>query len=327
MERAAAGGAGAVATATPPLVITGADIAIDPASAIAAGSMSAADFTKLATYAASTTSGWQFFGLGTDGAVTISANTTASGNYYPSTLTVNTSSRLSMASYAVYCSVSCTVEAGSFISNNGAPGLADGTAGAALAVGTLHPATTAGGAGGTAAGSASSAFTGPSGRGGAGGAGSGGAGGSAGARTSLGAARGGNSFYNVAHQSLNGLCFHAGATSLGIVFWAGGGGGGGGDGVAGGGGGAGAGGLVVCSPLIANGGSIECNGGDGGTPAAGNRGGGGPGGGGGVITLARSRTGAGTYQALKGTPGTGSGTGANGSIATAQDGLAAAFTC
>jgi hypothetical protein len=325
MERAASGGAGTVATASLPLLITGSDIAINQASAIAAGSMSAADFAKLATYPAAPRGGWQMFGLGTDGALVVNANTTATANLYPTTFQVTNNARQSMAGYAVFASVSITVDAGSFISCNGGNGQAGGAAGTSPATAAFGTASGAAGAGGTGAGSAGTNLINMvGGRGGAGGLGSSGAGGAAGTKTVPTAPRGSAGGYQVGHIALGGISFWGGGTTNASYQTGTGGGGGGGDGaVSGGGGGAGPQALLICAPLITMNGTAESNGGDGGSPASGNAGGGGPGGGGWVLTVAQTYAGSGTYRAIYGTPGTGFGTGANGSIATATNGVLA----
>ncbi len=328
MQSAGGGGSGTVATATPPLVITGADIAISPASAIAAGSMSAADFSKLALYASTYRSGWDQFGLGLDGAVAVSANTTASTNLYPTTYALSNNARHSMAGFLIECSVSATIDAGCFLSANGGDGAAGGGAGTAPGVGSFAAASGAAGAGALGAGGTGTNLTNQmGGRGGAGGAGSGGAGGAAGTRTVPTATRGGVTGYQVARMYLIGINYYAGGTAVAAINNGGGGGGGGGDGaVSGGGGGSGAQAVCLKAPVIVNNGTIEANGGGGGTPASGNAGGGGPGGGGIASTVCHSYSGSGTLRALKGTPGNGSGTGAAGSIATATDGVTAQWS-
>lgn len=59
------------------------------------------------------------FGNGTDVAVTISANTTLTRDMHYTSLRVTNSARLSEAGFRVFGSVSCEIDAGAFISNNG----------------------------------------------------------------------------------------------------------------------------------------------------------------------------------------------------------------
>lgn len=250
------------------------------------------------------------FGDGSDGAVTISSNTTLTRDMYYSSLTVNATFTLSTAGFKIF--VSGTLTNNGTISNNGTAGSAgvgtsSGAGGAGAVAGTLG----GGGAGattGAAAGAAGVAGTSvnPSigGSGGAGGAGgTGGSGGAGGVAT---------------FTPLRTLTPHIiyGVTLLG----GGAGGGSGGNGSTsggtrgnGGGGGGGGGVLFVWARFLVNNGTIQSLGGAGGAGAAsvgtGGNGGGGGGGGGGSVRLAYETITAGTLLATGGTGGAAGGNG------------------
>lgn len=242
------------------------------------------------------------YGTGTDGAVTISVDTTLAADKYYTTLVVNNGINLSTAGYAVYANTSITNNGGT-IRNNGSVGSVGGAAagtggtggaGGAGGTGNTFTAGTTGSAGGNGrsgggqAGNAGTAGTAknPSlgssgvagGTGGVGGsAGAGGAGGAGGAATAETVKVG---FPFTSTLSSGGVinvpkAFAAsGSVSLApLSTSAGSGGGGGGSGSStgtfhGGGGGGGAGGtggvIFLGAPVITNTGTIQSNGGTGG---------------------------------------------------------------
>lgn len=262
------------------------------------------------------------WGDGSDGAGTISGNTTLTKDMFYTTLTVNSSKTLTTAGYRIYATTSVTV-AGTIdcSGGNGANGKAD--AGASSAGGTAGGAGSFGGGtaggdgqevaggGGTKNGNNSTAISAAiGGKGGDGGA-AGGSAGTAGAATASTASMRSHSVAEVGIQ--------AGSTNYQMAGGSGGGSGGvtGAGGNAGSGGGGGGGGVVwISSPTVTvnAGGAIKANGGNAGTAAAtgGAAGGSGGGGGGYVYIRTGTYTNSGTVTASAGTKSNGTGGGANG---------------
>lgn len=270
----------------------------------------------------STISNNDIYGDGSDGDVTISADTSLARDMYYNNLTVDSTKILTGSSFRIF--VKNTLTNNGFIRNNGGAGgtggaASGGTAGTKVSSQFLGE-SKSGGTGGTpgAAGTASSNSIGGS--GGNGGLGNGGvpqAGGAGGTATALAAIAGGyrHGITALELRSING-------SSTIVLFQGGAGGGGGGDdtttGAGGGGGGGGGGLMVVAARIIVNSGTISCNGGNGGDAyqSAGNAGGGGGGGGGGLVMIYNSLT-AGTETANGGTGGAKRGTGVAGSNGSA----------
>ena len=287
------------------------------ADASNAGFMAAADFAKLGNIS---TLGGLFFGLGLDGDITYSSNTTQTTNLYPDHLTVNGGARLAQANYGIFAKTSVTVTANSFISNNGSSA-SGATGGATTPLGAIYPAIAAGSNGGTGAG-ANGGTGNLGGTAGNGGASSGAAGGNAGAKTAPAANRGGAGIHSIPYFGLINQAGYAGAATTALVAHGCGGGAGGGETThSGGGGGCGGGGCLVSAPTITvdSGSFIEANGGNGGTPPVGDCGGGGAGGGGNVYANARVYAIAGALRCLGGSKGllvggSGAANGADGSV-------------
>lgn len=226
------------------------------------------------------------FGDGSDGAVTISVDTTLTRDMYYSSLTVNSAINLTTAGFKIF--VSGTLSNAGTIRHNGTAGAAgsgitSGAGGAGAAAGTLGAGATgattgaAAAAAGQAGGASATAMGESAGAGGAGG--TGGAGGAAGVATYA-------PHRNTAPAIVYGITL--------ITGGAGGGSGGNGSTSGGtrgnGGGGGGGGGIVYLrASTLTNTGTISALGGAGGAGAAsvgtGGNGGGGGGGGGGVIYL------------------------------------------
>lgn len=283
--------------------------------------LSAANLNKLETQyeeAVDDAPGKALFGDGSDGIVTIAANTNLTRDMYYNTLTIDPTKILYTKGFRIF--VKGLLDNNGFIDHNGA----DGAAGAA-------PGPAAGGAGApdgsmgghndpdggdgrhNAAGEAgTNEAIGLGSAGGAGGAGSAHAGGAAGTLTASAAARGG---YKALPAMLIKTDFYS--ATFGPGGGSGGGGGGGDNTNSGGGGGGGAGIMYIAAQDIDNtGGVIRCNGGDGGDASAGNAGGGG-GGGGGYMLLVYNTLTANTETASGGVAGAKTGTGVAGAAGAA----------
>ncbi len=263
------------------------------------------------------------YGDGSDGNVTLVANTTLAQDTFYNVLdlagfNINTNGYRLFALGGIIGTG--TIGRAGLPGGNGAGGLG-GTPGLALG-GAALPGTVNGGAGGSGAtpggagGNVSLVPRGYTGTGGAGGA-AGSAGGAGGIISSTQAANQGGwrlAFTAIQARTINGSAFNA--------IGAGGGGGGGGSGpnVGGGGGGGGGGWVVVCAPTIAATVTITARGGAGGNgQASGNTGGGGSGQGGiAVVIIAQGNHP--TVVVTGGVPGIGNGTGAAG--ATGSSGVA-----
>lgn len=301
-------------TGTAPIAVGGTAtdpvIGISAATTLAAGSMSAANFTKLAGLPSDALGlGW-VFGDGSDGDVTLGAgSTTMTRDMFYRNLTIPSGSTLTGGS-RVFVSGTLQIDAGGSIDRSGiaAVGATAGTtapAGAnSLTAGTsgFNGFNTNGGAG---QGGSASAYSTTS---GAGGNGSGGTGGAVASLTAA-AGRGGlrNLFSMLGGYSLG--------TSPNAIPVGPSGGSGAGNGTQPGGG-AGAGGgtiLVVAKNLILNG-TIKSNGGAGGDAPNANTGGGGGGCGGSVFVTYHTLSGAGlaNITATGGAGGVGNGTGTAG---------------
>ena len=237
------------------------------------------------------------FGDGSDGDVTISANTTLTRDMYYNNLTIDSTKILTTAGYRIF--VKGTLTNNGTISNSGSDAVA-GAAGAAGAAGYYN----GGNDGGSSDNNGGNAGN-PS-LGGAGGAGGGG--GTGGTVTAPSATLGGFRHYIAA------VTMRSTTTAGTHSAISGGAGGGGGltSGSAGGGGGGGGGVLMVAAKIIDNSsGIIKSNGGDGADGVGGDAGGGGGGGGGVVVIIYNSLT-LGTETASGGTKGLKSGAGADG---------------
>lgn len=253
------------------------------------------------------------YGDGSDGAVTISSNTTITRNMCYTTLTVQSTFTLTTARFMVSAS-SGIVNAGT-IQDNGNSG-SGSTAGTALVTNFYSGNNSAGGAGatnavGTSAAAAGSNGGGSGGTGGSGGANAGGAGGTASVAPTNGSI--------LSHNALPWI--FGGFQGQAKIGGGGGGGGGGSNNASATGGGGGGGGGTVClsSPSINNlNGTIRANGGAGGNASgsAGDAGGGG-GGGGGLVVLIYDTLIPGTEQATAGALGTSFGAGGNASPGSA----------
>jgi len=289
--------------------------------------------------------GVAIYGDGSDGAVTISVNTTLARDQFYSSLTNNTGIILTLGNFRVF--VTGTLTNNGTISNNGAAGgngaaSQDNTGGSGgtitnIAAGSVGAGANGanGGAGGNAspatAGSAGSngassnptlgAAAGTPGAGLAGNSAGGGAAGTSGTATAPTAAQGGvRELWNVLRQVVvSGTTF---SQMVGGSGSGGGGGGGGSTGVSSGGGG-GAGGqgggvTLICAQTLTNSGTIRSNGGIGGNGGEGGPGDGGNGGGGGGGALYRiyNTVTAGTVQVDGGAAGTGGNGGTAGTAGT-----------
>jgi hypothetical protein len=237
-----------------------------------------------------------FYGLGTEGNVTFSSNTTLTGDRYIANMTINPGIRVITGGFRIF--VSGTLLFGSFnsiISYNGNDGVGR-NAGVALSTsaGSLGG-SGGGGAGGLtgAAGSAGGANSNQIGnRGGNGGAGSNAAG-AAGNTGYVTVANGGSVITaNTAYTNPPAIVYDftsiiRGRDLANNRLNGGGGGGGGSGGTArvGGGGGGGGGVVVICASVMSGPGIIQANGGNG-AAGAGSGAGGGGGGGGGIIVVA-----------------------------------------
>lgn len=311
-KKAAASGLSSVSV-TAPITgdgTSGNPLAVSPASGAAAGSMSAANFTKLAGLPSDSLGlGW-VFGDGSDGDVTLGAgSTTMTRDMFYRNLTIPSGSTLTGGS-RVFVSGTLQIDAGGSIDRSGvaAVGATAGTtapAGAnSVTAGTsgFNGLNTNGGAG---AGGGASAYASTSGAGGNGSGGTGGASASVTATASRGGLR--NLLSMIGGYSLG--------TTLNQVIVGPSGGSGAGNGTQPGGG-AGAGGgtvVVVAKNLILNG-TIKSNGGAGGDAPNANTGGGGGGCGGMVLVTYHtiSGTGVANITANGGTGGAGNGTGTAG---------------
>jgi hypothetical protein len=269
---------------------------------------------SLAAIAAPSDRGW--FGDGSDGDVTISADTSLSRDMYYNNLTVNASRSLNTNGFRIL--VAGTLTNNGTIHRGGNRGNDGSTGGAALANGTLagapkggDRATSSGSvAGGAGTGTATSGW---GGNGGAGGQSSGGgAGGNAGT----------NSYTLTSQPRTLPMAVNGAAQVLGTWTAVAGGSGGGAGGTtgilgSGGGGGSGGGVVVIAARKIVNGsGVVHADGGAGGNGASNvGAGGGGGGGGGGVVILVYNQlTGPGTIRAAGGAKGLA------GTVAPAADG-------
>ena len=284
-----------------------------------------------------TNSGIFSYGDGSDGNVTISANTSLSADMYYNNLTVDSAAVLNPAGFRIFVKDTLTLSGNAKISRNGSNG---GSGGTSLADGYLKGAA-ASGAGGAGqvngpglAGGAGVSVTNALGSGGP----AGQAGGDSTGTVRAGGAGGAASSATVSNVKLIANWHLAtlldvsstGATVKFTNSGSAGGGGGGGDALIGeaggtGGGGGGNGGIVAIyarSIVIASGSSITANAGNGGDGSNGNdggggfkngNGGGGAGGNGGVIILAyNSLTNNGSLTATLGTGGSGGGAGGTG---------------
>jgi hypothetical protein len=250
------------------------------------------------------------FGNGTDGNVTILADTTLVRDMYYNNLTI-TSGTLFPNGYRIHVLDTCTVAAGAFIARSGTDATTSAAV-AALTTGTLSGGTLSGAGGGVGAGAAGGASASSAGgSGGAGGAGGAGAGGAAGANTVIATNNGGVEILNTVPFGLRGRDL---ANALVTTGSGGGGGGGGGGANSGGGGGAGGGIIVVVARTLTGAGTLIAKGGNGASGQGANGGGGGGGGGGVIVTITTNDV---TMTSLVfsvagGTPGTGVGTGLTG---------------
>lgn len=246
------------------------------------------------------------YGDGSDGAGTISTDTTLTKDMLYTNLTVN-SGTLNTVGYRIYATGTVTIASGAKIAADGG-----NAAGGDYGQGVASAKCGASGTGtyGMAVGQPGTSVTGLGGAGGAGGSGSNLAGGAGGTAT------GATTLTNV---SLYIPCI--GILALSTGGKAGGGGGGSGGSNPGwassGGGGAGGGTLViVAGTAINNSGTLSAKGGVGGNAPNSDTGGGG-GGGGGIIFLVSPSITAGTTDVSGGAGGTGNGSGTNGSAGIA----------
>jgi hypothetical protein len=258
--------------------------------------------------------GDSIYGDGSDGTVTISADTTLTRCMMYGDLTVDSGKLLKTNGYRVF--VKGTLALNGTIQNNGTDGGAGGGLGAGAPSGFLNGGWN-GGAGNTQAGDGGQASPDPA-RGGAGGAGGQGTppgrlGGAGGTATLPGAANGGESIFREYMSIVRGIAL----TSK--INGGGGGGGGGGDGSNVGAGGGGGGGLVVVIARKVTGtGTIRANGGAGGNRDFYVAGGGGGGGGGGAALITDSASPVScTVEALGGAAGSSPGGGSPGTVGTA----------
>lgn len=286
-----------------------------------------------------------FFGDGSDGNVTVSTPIVLTRDQFYNNLTIAVGGSISFQNQRVFVAgtldltnaAAFTLDGSGTSGNNGGAGGAGGGAGATTAVGTNITGRSggAGGAGGTTTGTQGAAGAGGNSITGSGG-GSGGAGGT-GTSGAGGAQRNSTAVTNYPMRDIT-TWFTPQSGNGGQVFVGGagsGGGGGGGDGANSGGGGGGGGSsgqtVYIAANIITTGVSTPGGvitswggaGGNGGSPAAGNTGGGGaggPGSGGWVVVKYNTKIGAAVTgligaipNVFSGTPGTGHGTGTNGS--------------
>jgi len=254
--------------------------------------------------------GYAIFGDGNDGTVTISTTVTLTRDMFYDVLTVRSGGVLKTANYRVFCSVSCTVQSGGIIQNDGVSGTVARWGGVAVTAGTLGagangvdaPATNTNGQAGVAT---TLSFGGASGAGGA--AASTYTGGAGASATAPGATFGSPRALPIA---LTMKALSNGGTS---TFT---GGAGGGSGAAkvwnGGGGGSGAGVMVLAAKALTIDGTVRADGGTGGQSNGGGLADGGAGGGGGggcIVLVYNSLTNTGTLTAKGGAGGAAQGTG------------------
>lgn len=271
------------------------------------------------------------YGTGSDGAVTITSNTTLTSDRHYTTLTVNAGATLFPNSYRLFAQKQIVCNGIIDVSGAAASSSA-GAAGAGIGIGGTLGSGANGGNGGTpAAEGTAAAFTGsgnyptakPSnsqgfdGRwGGNGGYGGTGALGNYGGATTIGFSQKGNSrLLGTLSHALDGAYVINWDTALGEPKWyridGGLGGIGGVAGTGNGGGGGGGGGvMMIATPRLTGLGSVYANGGNG--AVGGTNGGGGGGGGGGVILLVGVNRSGVTVQAAGGLGGAGNGTGGAG---------------
>lgn len=258
----------------------------------------------------STPTNW--FGMGSDGDVTVSATTTLARDMFYDNLTVTSTGIIKTDGYRIYVKGTLTVDAGGIIQHDGQS--ATTRTGAQGAWTGLDSSTFGGGAGANGGnfGNGSNATTSVGNWGG----GSGGNGGTGTFNGGTGAVptvtvRRPRSTFSVA----NAYSFQS---SWGTYTGGGGGGGGAGpSGAYGGGGGGGGGVLHVCANTLTNNGTIRAIGGNGANSQGGNGSGGGGGGGGVLMVSYLTKTGTGTLSVAGGNGGNGSGTGTAGAAGTA----------
>lgn len=289
------------------------------------------------------------FGDGSDGTVTISADTTLTRDMYYNNLTIDATKTLFPGGYRIFVKGTCTINGTiSRVGNAGSNGVdgnttgddhLGGAGGAALAAGSIYGslAGSGGGTGRSSTGNAGSAgatsdksISSSNGvAGGQGGTSDQGAGGPAGAAGTTS----GTVFNSPRHITYATILYDFSPSLTQLKPCPGSGGGGGGSGSAlprsgGGGGGSGSSGGIISlfARILVNSGSITVAGGAGGnggsvsSDSTNNRGGGGGGGNGGVIILAySSKTGAGTTTITGGAGGT-KGTGSTGDAANGTTG-------
>jgi len=282
------------------------------------GNIAALTVAEIKTMLAS--GGYSPFGDGSDGNVTINADTSLTRDMYYDTLTVDTTKHLYCKCFRIFAKTK--IDNNGFIEDNEDKDAAVGGVGATSGGGTpLNEGSLAAVSGGgtgrrDAVGLAANNVTPALGAsGGVGGAGDDHAGGIAGTVTAPIATSGG--FRSLVALITLKQYLAAGITKL---FGGSGGGGGGGDtgNGSGGGGGAPGGTLVLASPEIDNtGGVISVSGGDGGDGCPATNAGGGGGGGGGFLALITNKLTAGTETAAAGAGGTAAGTGVNGTAGSA----------
>jgi len=268
-----------------------------------AGKVLTSDINGLASWqtAASGGPGSGIFGDGSDGNITISANTTLTRDMYYNNLTINAGIVLTTGGYKVF--VKSTLTNNGYLGYNGAPGV--GTVGGVLASKTVGGGGT-GGTGGIAAGqggSASGASVTQSGTGGSGGAGGNGGG-------SVVGTGGTSTLLQTPIKHLTTELLYGSTISLGGAGGAGGGTGscGGCWNAYGGGGGSGGGVVFISVGSLVNNGTIQADGGAGSVGSDGggaSPGGGGGGGGGGFVYIIYNSILAGTITANGGAGGHG----------------------
>lgn len=310
-EVTATGPGAAAATVTNSAVISKVLTGLSPTT----GTISATDTILQAMNKLANRSESSWFGLASDGIVTISSNTTLVRDMYYQSLTINPSVILSTNGYRIF-SVDSIVNNGT-IDRSGNNAIAN-AGGVALAVGTIGLGTAGGAGGGVGAGTAgTNVATSLGGTAGSGGTGAAGAAGNAGVTILLTAVQGGL-------EAMQSIRMAQVAQTLGttptIINGGAGGGGGGGGGVAasGGGGGGGAGVIVISTRSLTGSGLICACGGNGASAPGVNGGGGGAGGGGVIITITENdvtATGL-TLSVAPGTVGSGNGTGLSGNAGT-----------
>lgn len=249
-------------------------------------------------------------GDGSDGHVTLAADTTLTRDMFYETL-VTGPFALITAGFRVFGKTSIEVSHGGSIQDNGGAG-GNGASGSGGTGGAQAPfGTVAGGGVGGASGSpgvsVNNSF------GGAGGNGGGSGGGMGGSSTPPGPTLGS---VRSLPQSVLGV-LNGGGVSIFLSGGAGGGGGASDGSNTGGGGGGGAGVLVVSTSKLVLHGTIQAKGGDGGSATTGNASGGGGGGGGDILLTYGTKTGHGHIQVRGGKGGNAAGTGAAGSPGSA----------